>query len=221
MEKNIFVYLIIAIVLVPSTLISQDGLIVGIKGGVGLSRFLSLQDSPGNGKPIKHYYPIGYSFGLYSEYRLSDLFSMKSELLYQSNSAKINIYTFYEGIRDQEVTTNHLVIPVLFKLHASWLWETYFLAGPSFLYLFSAKYTYYDHIYSDERGHREITNDIPRISTAVEFGFGKDVELCDSELALEARAQLGLTQYRYENVFPRIGKWNNAGLVFSINYRIK
>jgi hypothetical protein len=82
--------------------------------------------------------------------------------------------------------------------------------------LIRAKYNYYDHIYSFDRGNIEITNDLPRISTAIEFGFGKEATFLRSNFSFELRTQLGLTKYYYRH----IGEWYNSGFIFIVGYKI-
>jgi hypothetical protein len=103
-----------------------------------------------------------------------------------------------------------------------WLWNTYLLLGPSFGYLIKADYDYSDQIYSSDKGHVEMTKYLSTISSALEFGFGKEIEISSSDFNMELRAQWGLTKFRVkktENIFLNIGKWNNFGLIILIGYK--
>jgi hypothetical protein len=216
MKTKIFFYMVLVAVIFPSISISQDRFSFGVKGGIGSWRYVSLQESPNIGHPLNYSHPIGFTLGFYTETKILEHFSMVNELLYQNSGAKGTIYTGPEGILDQEITTHHLIVPILFKYTASWLFDIYFSGGPCFVYLIKAKYNYYDHIYSFDRGNVEITNDLPRISTAIEFGFGKEVTISRSNISFELRTQLGLTKYYYRH----IGEWYNSGFIFIVGYKI-
>jgi hypothetical protein len=220
MKTKIFFYMVLVTVIFPPISISQDRFSFGLKGGIGLWRFVSLQESPNITLPIVYSHPIGFSLGLYIENKLSDHFSLVNELLYQNSVAKVTIYTGYEGILDQEVSSQYFIVPVLLKYEASWLWNTHLLLGPSLGYLIKANYNFHDQIYFDDEGNEEITKYLPTISTAIEFGFGKEIDISNSDFNFELRGQWGLTKFRCKEGHADIGKWNNIGLIFFVGYKI-
>ncbi len=214
---NILFFLIIVF---SSTSISQENFSFGFKGGLGLYRIASLEESPNTGHQIEYSYPIGFSFGVYIQNKLFENISIVNELLYQNSTEKLTIFTGYDGILDQEITSKYLLTSILFKYHTSWLWNSYFFIGPSFGYLLRSDYSFSDHIYPLDKGNIEISKNLPAINTSLEFGFGKDIVISNSRLSMELGAQLGLTKFHYNTgiYLQNIGKWQNYGLSISIGY---
>lgn len=220
MRKLILVF----ILLILCDYSSAQNLTYGIKGGMGFWKFMSLEDSPATISPKYpyHSYPVGFSLGFFIENQFNNHFSIICELLYQNSSSKVTIDTPIEGYLDQKVTNQFLNLPILLKYYTPKLWNTYFFLGPSFAYLIKANYNYIDQFYPSYKGDVEITKNLPAISTSVEFGLGKVIELSGSTFMIELRAQLGLTKFQFEDKFGYydIGKWRNAGLIFMIGYKL-
>ena len=113
------------------------------------------------------------------------------------------IETWPDEILDQEITTIYLTIPILIKYQAPQLWDTYFFLGPSLSYLIYGNYHFYGQIYHDI-GDVEITKNLTSLSTSIEFGFGKEVQISNSNFSIELRAQWGLTKFHYDDIFNYI-----------------
>ena len=54
------------------------------------------------------------------------------------------------------------------------------------------------------------------ISTSIEFGFGKEIEISKSNFSLELRVQWGMIKFKQE---VDVGTWKNAGLIFLMGYK--
>ncbi len=211
-----FVFLIVLIVSIFSTVcVSQEKFTFGIKGGIGFWQFKSLQSSQNIGHPIDYSYPPGFCFGFYIENKFTKHFTVAGELLYQHCDTKVTIYTGYEGVLDQEIIAKYFTIPILLKYQTPQLWNAYFFLGPSLSYLIRADYNFYDIAYLT-KGKKEITKDLSVISTSIEFGFGKEIEISKSNFSLELRVQWGVTKFKQE---VDVGTWKNAGLIFLMGYK--
>jgi hypothetical protein len=221
--KSIFYFLLLISTIFSTDCFSQEKLKYGFKGGIGLWRFMSLENIPSTGNYPFYSYPLGFSVGFFIENELSTNLSIVNELLYQNSCAKVTIYTGVEGILDQKVTTQFLNIPILLKYQTPWFWNTYFVLGPSFAYLIKANYNYADQVYTNFKGDVEITKSFSTISTSIEFGLGKEIKLSSIDFMMELRAQLGITQFQYYKDalgYNDIGKWRNSGLVFFIGVQL-
>jgi len=207
---------LLLVVIISSLSFSQEKTSYGVKGGIGVWKFASLQESPNMAPQIQYSYTVGYSLGFYVDNRLSEHFSLDAELLFQNSIIKAQIYTGNEGILDQKITSKIVSIPILIKYKKISPVDIYLFAGPSFAYLVKAEYNYYDQIYISYRGNEEITKEMPNISTNLEFGLGKEIQISSAEINLELRAQWGIVK----NEVTNIGKWNNAGLLFLVGYRL-
>ena len=217
--KLFFYFTILLLFSFSTTSYTQEKFKFGVKGGIGFWRIISLQKSLNISQPIIYSYPMGFTLGFYSEKKLSEHLFIAGELLFQNSLEMVTIYTGYEGILEQKITSKYLTIPIIIKLKTPLLWDVYFFLGPSFSYLINASYHFYDQIYHDG-GNGNITKDLPSISFAVESGFGKEIEILKSNFTLELRAQLGLTRFQYYDISynPPIGNWRNAGLMFLVGY---
>ena len=222
--KSLFYIILLLQIISTATCFSQEKLTYGIKGGIGFWRLVSLENSPASITPKYpiYSYPLGFSAGLFIENKLSEDFSIVSEILYENNRAKITIDTGIEGILDQAVTMQFINLPILLKYKAPWLYDTYCLLGPSFSYLLKANYGYADKIYIDYSGDVEITKNSPDLSTSIVLGFGGEVKISSINFLLELRAQLGITQFCYKDTteYYHIGKWRNSGLLFLIGLHL-
>jgi hypothetical protein len=219
MKTKIFFSMVLVTVILPLISISQDRFSYGCKGGIGLWRYEPLEESTNIVHPMDYPSTMGFSIGLCIQYKLSEEFFLVNELSYQNSTVQSNnLYTGYEGILDQKVTMQYLIVPILLKYKPVRFWDIYFFGGPGLGYLINAKYFYYDHIYSGDRGNREITKDLPTFNTAIEYGIGKEITISNSIFYLELRAQSGLTKYHINEFFNR--KWNNDGIMFFVGYKI-
>lgn len=218
MKTKYFLFLLIILQLIlTSTSISQDKLTYGLKAGIGFWRLMNLKSNP-----INYSYPVGYSMGIYVENSITKDLSLVADLLYQKINSKVTIYTAVEGILDQEVRMNSINLPILFKYKTVWLWNTYFIIGPSFTYLLKANYKYVDQVYG-YKGDVEITNNFPSLSTSIKFGLGKEISLAGNHLLFELEAQFGITQFKHthsETNYHDIGSFSNSGLEFNIGVQL-
>jgi hypothetical protein len=220
--KSFFYYLILIFIGFSSYCFSQEKFSYGVKGGIGLWRFMSLETIPEVGEYPHYSYPIGFSTGLFFENELTKNFSLVNELLYQNSSEKVTIYTGVEGVLDQKVTTQSVSLSILLKYKTPWLWQTYIVLGPSFAYLIKANYNFVDEIYAIH-GDVDITNNFPVLNTSIEFGLGKKLQISNLDLMVEIRGQLGITKFQHHHGaldYYDIGKWRNSGLIFFIGLQL-
>ncbi|MDP2035766.1 MAG: porin family protein [Ignavibacteria bacterium] len=215
--KHFLSLLIILQIILTSTSISQDKLTYGLKAGMGFWRLMNLKSDP-----TSYSYPVGFSMGIYVEDSLSKDISLVADLLYQNINSKVTIYTAVEGMLDQEIRTQSLSLPVLIKYKTAWLWNTYFIMGPSFTYLIKSNYKYADHVYG-YIGDVGITNNFPSISTSIKFGLGKEILLAGNYLLFELDAQFGITKFKHthsETDYHEIGSFRNSGIEFNIGVQL-
>lgn len=215
--KLFFYFLTLFLFSFSTTSFSQEKFKFGIKGGIGIWRLESLQNIPGH--LLFYSYSPGFCLGFNIENKLSENFSLTTELLYQNSIAMETIETWPDEILDQEITTIYLTIPILIKYQTPKLWNTYFFLGPSLSYLIYGNYHLYGQIYH-YIGDVEITKNLTSLSTSIEFGFGKELEILNSNFNLELRAQWGLTKFHFDDIFNYIpiGTWKNSGLMFLVGY---
>lgn len=221
--KTLFYTLFFLSFIFSTTSFSQNKIKYGVKGGIGFWRFMSLNDIPKTGKYPIYSYPIGFSLGLFSDYKLSNEFSLVNEIIYQNSIAKITIYSGVEDIVDKKVTSQFINLPVLLKYDANWLGDTYFLLGPSFAYLVKANYYYFIDISSGFEENIDITNNLPNISASIELSIGKNLKITDIDFLMELRAQLGITKFHYEDRSVQYDirrGWRNLGLSLFIGLQL-
>lgn len=213
-------FLILLVLFFSTKNYSQESMIYGFKGGIGISSFMNLENSPSTTyeKYPTYSFPLGFSLGFYIEKKISKQLLLVGEFLYQKSIKKITISTGIEGILDQKVTMHSFKFPILLKYQPQFMWNFYFTLGPSFTIPVEANYNYFDHVYSYYHGSIEVTKNFPSISTSIELGIGKTLVLSDNVFFVELSGELGLTKFHYEGVIDnyKIGKWNSSGLIFFI-----
>jgi hypothetical protein len=222
-ENQLKIHLVMFLlpIMFSSPALSQGKTSFGIKGGVGVWRMMSLEESYYIPDKIPRIYPIGYTLGIYVEHPLSKQFSIVNELYYQKSITTV-VTDPGADLLYQRVEMKQVMMPILMKYHTSWPSISYFILGPSLGYLIKANYAY--DADNGRKGSAEITKDLPAIQTAFEFGLGKDIQISSAALHLELRGQWGFTKFRYKRIDyndpPDIGRWNNAGVKFIIGYKL-
>ena len=127
--KN-FILILSIIIFKSSTLIGQENISLGAKGGINLSNMSSDYFADSN-------FRTGFHLGLFAEIPLGERFSFQPELLYGTQGAKADRKMDGSGPRTTEYKLDYLQIPVLAKI---FLTESLSIeAGPSFNFLVNEK----------------------------------------------------------------------------------
>ena len=217
-KKFICIISLVAVIMSDEYCYSSIDFSWGIKGGINVSRLISIKESAGiaGSNFPKFAYPIGYSVSIFGETKFTINLSMINELSFNKTISEITIYTGEEGIVSQKYYTTYLRFPCLLKLQTHNSFSPYFLIGPDIGILIKAIYEFSDEIYNDY-GTIEITKILPSVDASVTLGAGKKFDLLKTSMIGEIRCVIGLTRYKYIH----IGTWKNFGIQFLLGVHFK
>lgn len=211
MKKELLLHLVAAILIIAGTsCLGSDKFIYGFKGGINYSRidyqegYVLFVDN--------HSYPPGYLMGISLGINLWNDFAVISEVNFQASNVKMHILDGTDII-DQEFKLTFLKFPILLRYCPDLHFIPYLIIGPSFNYLIKARYSA-SAVFSDLNTKNDISikNKLPSISTSMEFGIGKKINLANTVFLLfEIRGQLGILVKDNSFFTP---KWYTKGLQF-------
>lgn len=221
MKFKFFLIIIFIFTIYSTRSLCSEKFKCGIKTGIGLWRITQLT-AENNKTELNYYgkyplyaYTVGFSVGPFIENRLLKNLFLVNELVYQYSRVKVTKSMSDEGILEQNFEIHCINVPILIKYQTEFLWQTSILLGPSFSFLIRANYFSYDEIYQDTE-NENITDNVPTILSAIEFGLGEKIEMTNYNILMEVRTQIGLTKHKY----VKIGNWQNVGLSFMIGLQI-
>lgn len=175
----------------------------GLKGGVNLSNFT------GDYRGLSS--RVGFQFGGFMEYSLSEKFSIQPELLYSSQGAKLKDSSF-DSSYENKTNVNYLNIPVMFKYYV--VDKLSIEAGPQIGFLIGGK-TKDDVTFVGGEKYSQSYNskdDFKTLDFGLNFGAGYDFT---EKISLGLRYNLGLANIAdYGNNF----KGHNSVFSLSVGY---
>lgn len=174
---------------------------------------------------------LGLHAGVFAEFRLSEKFSIQSELLFSQQGAKESYFDqgSFDGFsyREQEDITyifNYINIPVLAKVY---LTDKFSIeAGPQISLLMNARLKY-DYYYEEqfngtvigsesESGTESIKDEVKALDFGFNFGFGYDI---NPHFLIQTRYALGLSNIVKVSDFDEDFSIKNGVFQISIGYR--
>lgn len=132
----------------------------GIKGGLNVAN----QNYSGDGAPSPSSI-IGFNVGGFTEFKMSEKFSIQPELLYSTQGSKMNMVVNYDGTDYETENTfklSYINIPVMFKYYATNKFSLE--AGPQIGFLVDSK------LKTDVLG-QSVTQDAKNIFESIDFGL--------------------------------------------------
>jgi len=165
----------------------------------------------------KYYYQIGEIFGAFLESNIGKRISIITEINITNSISKLKAYRSGYLALSQEIACRYMRIPIVMKFRSHHKYLPYWGIGFEVGHLLKAKYEYIYPVEGYYHGHKDITDQLPSIDTAVRFSLGKKINLFKSIYFVgELAAIIGLKQYEYENV----GKWKNNSLQFAMGLQL-
>ncbi|GGD29723.1 porin family protein [Flavobacterium orientale] len=180
--KNIFLSLVavfcVVIAQAQTNVDQSNSSGFGAKGGINIANFVG--DDAGSSKSF-----VGFNFGLFAEFKLSQKLYIQPELLYSAQGAKEDLTI--EGIDfDATLKVNYINIPVMFKYYVA---NDFSLeAGPYVGFLTSAKVKVESSIGSGTEDAKDFFK-----STDFGLGIGFNYDVTQA-IFLNARYSAGLAQ---------------------------
>lgn len=180
---------------------------LGIKGGFNLSSFRGDND---NLNPI-----AGFHAGVFIDYKLSEIFSVQSEILYSGAGAKNSIDTA-EGKFRETLRLGYVSVPVMLKYYP--VKRLSIGLGGEAGWMVSARVKYDEASIVSEAGTcNKCTMDLmEKFTVGIKTGVGYEL---DKQFIIEARYHLGLTDV-YKNNNAVSGTFRNSILQLSIGYKL-
>jgi hypothetical protein len=217
-SKSFLFFILFQIFFNSATIFCVDKLSFGLKGGFGFQKLVDLGEEY-DILPTSYSYPAGYELCIFVENTISQRFSIVNEFSFKIDNAILTNSTNYEGLLERKLKTQSINLPIFLKYKAQELWNIHFYIGPSFNYLLNCLIEYKDYFYGYE-GKINLTNEISKLSTTLEFGFGKELELLYPNIILELKAQVGLTKFKPKLIdFGEIRRWRSIGLEFLVGFK--
>ncbi|WP_296619891.1 porin family protein [Marivirga sp.] len=169
---------------------------IGVKGG--LNMYNVVNENGSNREPL-----LGFNLGLIGHFHLSDQFALQPEVVFSTQGAKFS----NNGVESQ-LYLNYINVPVLLQ----YMFDNGFrlFAGPQLGFLISAKS-------NSNNTQMDMTSDFK----GLEFGASLGVSYInpDSNLGIDARYNLGLTDINENNAEASYNRGFQLGLFYLFNHK--
>ncbi len=192
---------------------SSERFSYGIKAGLNFSRFII--DKPIFGNP-EYPYLVGLHTGIFFDLKLSQTFSISSEISYLKLRSKIS-GTDPGGERNNlRLLGDFFTFPLQLKFFLSPS-IPYIVTGLDLEYVVNARLEWYDDINLGAKSEENLEKNLPLITRSFILGVGKKLKLYNYAITGELRFLLGLTEY-YSEIYR--GSWKNSELqiLFGISF---
>lgn len=190
-----------------SQLIYGQNYELGFKGGFNLSSFRGDND---NLNPI-----AGFHAGVFMDYKLSEMFSVQSEMLYSGVGAK-NSIDMPEGKFRETLRLGYVSVPIMLKYYP--VKRLSIGLGGEAGWMVSARVKYDEGSIVSAAGtcNKCTMDQMEKFTVGINTGVGYELS---RQLIIEARYQLGLTDV-YKNNNAVSGTFRNSVLQLSVGYKL-
>ena len=179
----------------------------GLKIGIGFSHL-----QPEGLSELAKKYPLGASFGIFSEFKFSKDVSIVGEIFLKKTLYESTFRNDELGIVETKLASTNLYFPISIKYQNSSEYIPYFFGGFGLNHPLKSEFESYDIVYRvGDSG--DLTSQLPKFEKSINLGVGTDIYIKSISILIETRYIIGLTNNRNTKFnFP--SKWRHKSLEF-------
>ena len=206
-SAHILLIHLLILMICPSVGFSINKFSGGLKIGVGFSLL-----QPECLSVLSKKYPLGASFGIFSEFTFSKDFSIVGEIVFKRTLYESTFGNDEGGILETKLASTNLYFPISIKYLSSSNYIPYFLLGFGLNHPLKSEFELYDSVYRvGDSG--DLTSQLAKFEKSINLGVGKDIYIKSISIFVETRYIIGVTNNRNTKFyFP--SKWRHKSLDF-------